>query len=578
MTETTAQGVLGSAIKERLPARRRRTRRRARAPRRPAAPATSCRRLAQLDRHLAAIDTEIGKRLAEDERLARRTEILTSIPGVSRVTAAGLLTQMPELGGLDAKAVASLAGLAPVTRQSGAWQGRSFIQGGRARARRLLYMPALAAICYNPDLRAKYGQLVAQGKPRKVAVVAVMRKLLVLANVLLGEDRCWLPERPGRGSANSAGSAPLVTARTVPCVLRPQDWPDSEQQETKRSARPVPASRARDAGSRARTPAKEQQHSLTDRPCTTFDRSSRAAISSGGPVDQGHHGDRLHERGLGVRRRTGSRAGGMDRTVSLMMTSRSRGNRRRCEVGSRGANIWSATCTSVRVARRASSTRVRRVKRSRVRRRVDLDPRLAGSPSAAAAGESRQRDLRALREPRQQVLELRQLHLELASRVVACCAKMSRMSCVRSMREGELADQTANTPGNHWLTPTHVGGWLFHTQESASGFTVKEIPFNPILTLASADRGVRPRRAHLAPAHPPAITASSGRARLGRTQRPLVRAAATRVGALGAALPGSWSSGRGHRSFAHAFTTGIGAGSRHAIMRLLSAGDPRTTT
>ena len=66
---------------------------------------------------------------------------MTSIPGVSHVTAAGLLTQMPELGRLDAKAVASLAGLAPVTRQSGAWQGRSFIQGGRARARRLLYMP-----------------------------------------------------------------------------------------------------------------------------------------------------------------------------------------------------------------------------------------------------------------------------------------------------------------------------------------------------------------------------------------------------------------------------------------------------
>ena len=73
-------------------------------------------RLAQLDRHLAAIDTEIGKRLAEDEGLARRTEIMTSIPGVSRVTAAGLLTQMPERGRLAAKAVASLAGLAPVTR------------------------------------------------------------------------------------------------------------------------------------------------------------------------------------------------------------------------------------------------------------------------------------------------------------------------------------------------------------------------------------------------------------------------------------------------------------------------------
>ena len=154
-------------------------------------------RLAQLDRHLAAIDTEIGKRLAEDEGLARRTEILRR----AFSTAAGLLTQMPELGRLDAKAVASLAGLAPVTRQSGAWQGRSFIQGGRARARRLLYMPALAATRYNPDLRAKHRQLVAEGKPRKVAVVVVMRKLLVLANALLDQDRCWLPERPGRDSA-----------------------------------------------------------------------------------------------------------------------------------------------------------------------------------------------------------------------------------------------------------------------------------------------------------------------------------------------------------------------------------------
>ena len=143
--------------------------------------------------------------------LTRRAEILTSIPGVSRITAAGLLTQMPELGSLDAKAVASLAGLAPVTRQSGTWAGRSFIQGGRARARRLLYMPALAAICYNPDLRVKYRQLVAQGKPRKVAVIAVMRKLLVLANALLGQDRCWLPERPGRDSA----AAPAMNTRFV---------------------------------------------------------------------------------------------------------------------------------------------------------------------------------------------------------------------------------------------------------------------------------------------------------------------------------------------------------------------------
>ena len=90
-----------------------------------------------------------------------------------------------------------MADLAPVTRQSGAWQGCSFIQGGRAWARWLLYMPALAAIRYNPDLCAKYRR----GKAAEGRRVAVMRKLLVLANALLEQDRCWFPERPGRDSA-----------------------------------------------------------------------------------------------------------------------------------------------------------------------------------------------------------------------------------------------------------------------------------------------------------------------------------------------------------------------------------------
>lgn len=168
-------------------------------------------RLSQIGRHLAAVDAEIGKRLAEDDVLARQTEILMSIPGVSRVTAAALLSLMPELGRVDSKAVASLAGLAPVTRQSGVWQGQSRIQGGRARVRRQLYMPALASICYNPGLRAKHRQLVAQGKPGKVAVVAVMRKLLVLANALLGQDRTWSPDPPSRSTPAAAASA-CVTA------------------------------------------------------------------------------------------------------------------------------------------------------------------------------------------------------------------------------------------------------------------------------------------------------------------------------------------------------------------------------
>ena len=229
-------------------------------------------RLSQIDRHLAAVDAEIGKRLAEDVVLARRTEVLTSIPGVSSITAAGLLTRMPELGRLDAKAVASLAGHAPVTRQSGAWQGRSFIQGGRPRVRRLLYMPALAAIRCNPDLRAKYRQLRGQGKPPKVALTAVMRKdsdrykfadftkaqplFRCLARLGRGKvipvsvlsSSCWptpCSNRTAPGCPTGPGAAARQHRREVrgpsphdQSVASTPRGSDFEQQKTKRSARP----------------------------------------------------------------------------------------------------------------------------------------------------------------------------------------------------------------------------------------------------------------------------------------------------------------------------------------------------
>ncbi len=148
-------------------------------------------RLRQIDKDLHAIDAKLQQLLAADAALARRAQILKSIPGIATVSAAGLLAEMPELGTLDAKSAAGLAGLAPITRQSGAWQGRSFIQGGRPKLRRLLYMPALAAIRSNPDLSKKYRQLRHKGKPPKVALTAVMRKLLVLANALIYQDRLW---------------------------------------------------------------------------------------------------------------------------------------------------------------------------------------------------------------------------------------------------------------------------------------------------------------------------------------------------------------------------------------------------
>ena len=102
---------------------------------------------------------------------------------------------MPELGSLENKQAASLAGLAPVARQSGQWKGKSFIRGGRANVRQSLYMPALVAARFNPDLKAKYQKLIATGKPAKIAITAVMRKLVVTANALLKADRLWTPKR-----------------------------------------------------------------------------------------------------------------------------------------------------------------------------------------------------------------------------------------------------------------------------------------------------------------------------------------------------------------------------------------------
>ena len=129
-----------------------------------------CRlRLAQIERQLKAVDAEIARILAGDEGLARRAELLASI----------------------------LAGLAPVARESGQWRGKRFIQGGRARVRRLLYMAAVAAIRHNPDLGRKYRDLVGRGKPPKVALTAVMRKLLLLANALLRQNRPWASRAGG---------------------------------------------------------------------------------------------------------------------------------------------------------------------------------------------------------------------------------------------------------------------------------------------------------------------------------------------------------------------------------------------
>lgn len=152
-------------------------------------------RLDQIRHDIAALDDAITTKIKADAVLAARFAILRSIPGISSITAAMLVTEMPELGQLDPKQAASLAGLAPMTRQSGAWKGRSHVQGGRSDVRKALYMPAVAAIQFNPDLKAKYAHLIAAGKPAKLAITALMRKLIILANTLLKENRPWT-EKP----------------------------------------------------------------------------------------------------------------------------------------------------------------------------------------------------------------------------------------------------------------------------------------------------------------------------------------------------------------------------------------------
>lgn len=151
----------------------------------------NAQRLEQIDRQIATVEAVILQSVEADASLAARFAILISIPGLSTITAFALLIAMPELGALEAGQAANLAGLAPIARQSGRWRGRSFIRGGRADVRQALSMPALVAARFNPDLKAKYAQLLGAGKPAKVALTAIMRKLLVLANALLKANRPW---------------------------------------------------------------------------------------------------------------------------------------------------------------------------------------------------------------------------------------------------------------------------------------------------------------------------------------------------------------------------------------------------
>ena len=148
-------------------------------------------RLTLVERQIAELDAEIARQIAQDQPTARKRQILCSVPGLGPIAAALILTFLPEIGTLDRKQAGSLAGLAPHSRESGQWKGKSFISGGRKPLRDALYMPALVAMRFNPDLKAKYTALRHVGKPAKVAIIAIMRKLLETANALVKGDHLW---------------------------------------------------------------------------------------------------------------------------------------------------------------------------------------------------------------------------------------------------------------------------------------------------------------------------------------------------------------------------------------------------
>jgi transposase len=154
----------------------------------------------EIKRQLVAAETAIENLGADIERLigadpllARRLAVLASIPGVGTVTAIALIAGLSEIGSLSAKQAAMITGLAPIACDSGESSGARHIRGGRAHVRRALYMAAVSAARCNPALKAFYERLLTNGKKPKVALAAVMRKLIVLANTLIRENRLWEP-------------------------------------------------------------------------------------------------------------------------------------------------------------------------------------------------------------------------------------------------------------------------------------------------------------------------------------------------------------------------------------------------
>jgi len=140
---------------------------------------------------LRRLDRDIDDFIQETPEFKAKKELLNDVPGVGRVTCAILLSDLPELGQLDRKKIAALVGVAPFNRDSGPRRGKRWIKGGRSAVRRVLYMATVAALRFNPVIKGFYDRLLANGKEKKVAIVACMRKLLTILNAMIRDMEPW---------------------------------------------------------------------------------------------------------------------------------------------------------------------------------------------------------------------------------------------------------------------------------------------------------------------------------------------------------------------------------------------------
>jgi transposase len=151
------------------------------------------RHIAALEKELPEIDRDIDTMVRGSPVWREQEDLLISFPGVANTIARSVMADVPELGRLTRREIASLVGVAPFTRQSGRWRGKSMIAGGRPFARSALFMAALSAIRCNPVLSEFYKRLLARGKPKMVALIAVARKVLTILNAMIRDKKQWQP-------------------------------------------------------------------------------------------------------------------------------------------------------------------------------------------------------------------------------------------------------------------------------------------------------------------------------------------------------------------------------------------------